>query len=88
MKVGADREIVAAYPYRNAAPTTVWASLIDGASQSICFAGYTNYFIWQEHPRLSERLKAKAESGCSVRFLMGDPDSDVTQKREEVEGFR
>ncbi|MFD3488502.1 hypothetical protein [Streptomyces sp. NPDC058665] len=86
MKTGPDREIVAAYPYRNACPTSVWARLIDGASTNITFAGYTNYFVWQEHPRLRERLTAKAASGCGVRFLVGDPDSEVTRRREAVEG--
>ncbi len=85
MKLGADREIVSAYPYRNACPTSVWAALIDGASERICFAGYTNYFVWQEHPRLGERLKRKGEDGCSVRFLVGDPDAEVTRRREEAE---
>ncbi|MEU6080016.1 hypothetical protein [Streptomyces sp. NPDC047108] len=86
VKVGADREIVSAYPYRNACPTSVWASLIDAASQSVTFAGYTNYFVWQEHPRLADRLKRKARDGCAVRFVVGDPESEVTRKREEVEG--
>ncbi|MFE4366704.1 DUF5919 domain-containing protein [Streptomyces sp. NPDC056835] len=86
VKVGPEREIVSAYPYRNACPTSVWARLIDDARTSIVFAGYTNYFIWQEHPRLSDRLKSKAASGCSVRFLVGDPDSEVTRRREEIEG--
>lgn len=86
MKTGPDREIVAAYPYRNACPTSVWARLIDGASTSITFAGYTNYFVWQEHPRLPARLSAKVASGCSVRFLVGDPDSEITRRREEIEG--
>jgi len=86
VKTGPDREIVAAYPYRNACPTSVWAHLIDGASQSITFAGYTNYFIWQEHPRLADRLRLKGEDGCSVRFIVGDPESEVTRRREEVEG--
>lgn len=85
MKTGPDREIVAAYPYRNACPTSVWARLIDGASTSITFAGYTNYFVWQEHPRLPARLSAKVASGCSVRFLVGDPDSEITRRREEIE---
>ncbi|MET9506932.1 hypothetical protein ABZX62_00340 [Streptomyces flavidovirens] len=85
VKTGPDREIVSAYPYRNACPTSVWAELIDGASQNICFAGYTNYFVWQEHPRLAERLKRKGEDGCTVRFVVGDPESEVTRRREEVE---
>lgn len=86
VKGGHDREIVAAYPYRNACPPTVWGQLIDQASEEIIFAGYTNYFIWQEQPRAAERLAAKAQAGCSVRFLVGDPGSEVTRRREEIEG--
>lgn len=85
VKIGPDREIVSAYPYRNACPTSVWSQLIDGASQNITFAGYTNYFIWQEQPRLADRLRRKAQDGCRVRFLVGDPESDVTRKREALE---
>lgn len=85
VKTGPEREIVAAYPYRNACPTSVWGTLIDSASASITFAGYTNYFLWQEQSRLADRLKAKAAAGCSVRFLLGDPDSSVTRRREEIE---
>ncbi|MEU8911859.1 hypothetical protein [Streptomyces nigrescens] len=86
VKTGHDREIIAAYPFRSAAPTSLWGSLIDGASQNLAFAGYTNYFLWQQHPRLGARLKAKADAGARIRFLVGDPESDVTRKREEVEG--
>lgn len=85
VKVGADREIVSAYPYRNACPTSVWSDLIDQASQNITFAGYTNYFIWQEQPRLADRLRRKARDGCRIRFLLGDPESEVTRQREEIE---
>lgn len=86
VKTGHDREIVAAWPFRSAAPTSLWASLIDGASQSLTFAGYTNYFLWQNHPRLGARLKAKAEQGARIRFLVGDPTSETTRRREETEG--
>lgn len=86
VKMGHDREIIAAYPFRSAAPSSLWASLIDGASQQLVFAGYTNYFLWQQHPRLGVRLKAKADAGTRIRFLIGDPDSEVTRKREEIEG--
>lgn len=86
MKTGPDREIVAAYPYRNACPTSVWSTLIDGARARLAFAGYTNYFLWQQHPRLADRLRAKAAAGCAVQFLLGDPESETTRKREDVEG--
>lgn len=85
VKLGADREIVSAYAYRNACPTSVWSALIDQATQSITFAGYTNYFIWQEQPRLADRLRRKAQDGCRIRFLVGDPDSEVTRQREQIE---
>lgn len=86
VKTGPEREIVDAYPYRNACPTSVWSRLIDSAVKDITFAGYTNYFLWQEQSRLADRLKTKASAGCTVRFLIGDPDSDVTRRREAVEG--
>lgn len=86
LKLGADRELVSAYPFRNLCPTSVWADLIEGARKRLVFAGYTNYFIWQNHPRLGARLKAKAEAGCQVRFILGDPDSETTRQREEREG--
>lgn len=82
---GPDREIVATYPYRNACPTAVWSRLFDGAKREITYAGYTNYFIWQEQPRMPERLAAKAAAGCAVRFLVGDPESEVTRRREQIE---
>ena len=30
-------------------------------------------------------LRRKAEQGCPVRFLVGDPESEVTRRREEIE---
>lgn len=45
VKTGPEREIVDAYPYRNACPTSVWSRLIDSAEKDITFAGYANYFL-------------------------------------------
>lgn len=85
VKTGPDREIVSVYPYRSACPKSVWRSLITDAKSTITLAGYTNYFLWLEHPNLAKVLKRKAEQGCRIRFLIGDPDSEVTQRREETE---
>ncbi|WP_230420936.1 hypothetical protein [Actinomadura soli] len=85
MKTGADREITAVYPYRSACPKSVWRRLIGEASKELTFAGYTNYFLWLEIPNLRTVLRRKAEGGCRVRFLVGDPGSDVTRHREELE---
>ncbi|WP_395110010.1 helix-turn-helix domain-containing protein [Actinomadura sp. SCN-SB] len=85
VKTGPDREIVATYPYRSACPRSVWRSLITDATRDMVFAGFTNYFLWLEIPNLRGVLRRKADRGCRVRFLVGDPDSEVTRRREEVE---
>ncbi|MFB9965006.1 hypothetical protein [Sinosporangium siamense] len=85
VKTGPDREVLAVYPYRSACPKSVWRSLITSARDEMVFAGYTNYFLWLEHPNLAKVLKTKAGQGCRIRFLLGDPDSDVRRRREEVE---
>lgn len=85
VKTGPDREVLAVYPYRSACPKSVWRNLITSATSEMTFAGYTNYFLWLEHPNLSKVLRRKAEQGCRIRFLIGDPDSEVTRRRESVE---
>ncbi|WP_370217225.1 DUF5919 domain-containing protein [Kitasatospora sp. GAS1066B] len=85
LKTGHDREVFAVYPYRSACPTSVWSQLIDDATSEIFLAGYTNYFVWLEQPALHQRLRRKAEAGCRVRFLLGDPQSATTRQREEIE---
>jgi hypothetical protein len=86
IKTGPDREIVAVYPFRSACPKSVWRQLITSSARELTFAGYTNYFLWLEQPNLRTVLRRKADGGCRVRFLVGDPDSEVTRHREEVEG--
>jgi transcriptional regulator with XRE-family HTH domain len=85
IKTRPDREIVAVYPRRSDCPKSVWRSLISAASSDITMAGYTNYFLWLELPNLRSVLRRKAENGCRVRFLIGDPDSETTRHREAVE---
>jgi len=86
IKTGPDREIVAAYTSRAAVPNALWRNLIANAEKTLVFAGYTSYFLWLEIPGLRGMLAQKVKAGCSVRFLLGDPDSDVTRQREDVEG--
>jgi hypothetical protein len=86
VKVGPDREIVSAYTSRAAVPKTVWRELIGAARKTIVCGGYTSYFVWLENPNLRSTLRDKAAAGCRVRFLLGDPDSEVTREREDIEG--
>ncbi|GAA3847841.1 DUF5919 domain-containing protein [Streptomyces sedi] len=85
VKTGSDREIVRSYPYRSACPSSVWGELTEGASQDITLAGFTNYFLWLDQPAYVDTLRRKAEGGCRVRFLLGDPEGEVTRQREAVE---
>lgn len=86
VKTGNDREIVHSYPYRSACPSQVWSDLFARTSKDLLLAGYTNYFFFTQLPNFTETLRRKAESGCRVRFLLGDPDGEVTRQREVVEG--
>jgi hypothetical protein len=85
VKTGPDREVAAVYPYRSACPASLWRLLITRAASEITLAGYTSYFLWIEQPNLGAALRRKAGQGCRIRFLIGDPDSEVTRRREEVE---
>lgn len=86
IKTGVDREVVGVYSRRADCPTSVWRKLIVGATDTLTFAGYTSYFLWLQHPNLSGVLRSKAQDGARVRFLLGDPDSEVTREREQREG--
>ncbi|WP_406267059.1 DUF5919 domain-containing protein [Nocardia sp. NBC_00881] len=85
LKTGPDREVIQVFPYRSAAPASLWRTLIAKAKRELMFAGYTNYFLWLEHANLSHLLRRKAANGCRIRFLIGDPDSAVTREREREE---
>lgn len=86
IKSGPDREVVSMYPYRSACPTSVWAELVEGADKELFFAGYTNYFLFTQMAAFDRTLREKASAGVRIRFLLGDPDGEVTRQREEIEG--
>ncbi|GAA4004261.1 hypothetical protein GCM10022384_58540 [Streptomyces marokkonensis] len=85
MKTGTDRELVHSYPYRSACPSTVWTELAESAEVDLFLAGYTNYFFWAQVPHFADTVRRKADAGCRVRFLLGDPNGEVTRQRETVE---
>lgn len=86
IKTGGDREIIHSYPYRSACPSTAWAELAQQSTGELFFAGYTNYFLWTQVPDFPGLLRKKVQQGCRVRFLLGDPEGEVTQQREAIEG--
>jgi len=85
VKTGPDREVLSTYPYRSACPASVWGQLIAGAKKDVFLAGYTNYFFWTQQPGFDRTLKELSARGVRVRFLMGDPEGEVTLARERIE---
>ncbi|MEU6044969.1 XRE family transcriptional regulator [Streptomyces griseus] len=85
IKTGGDREILHSYPYRSACPSTVWGELTEGSTEELFFSGYTNYFLWTQVPDFPGILRKKAREGCRIRFLLGDPNGEVTRQREVIE---
>lgn len=85
VKVGQDKELVHSYPYRSACPSTMWAKLVAETTTDMLLSGYTNYFFWTMIPDFAGIIRKKAESGCRVRFLVGDPDGEATRRREAIE---
>ncbi|WP_312638565.1 MULTISPECIES: XRE family transcriptional regulator [unclassified Streptomyces] len=85
IKTGGDREILHSYPYRSACPSTVWSELTQNSTEDLFFAGYTNYFLWTQLPDFLGTIRRKAQEGCRVRFLLGDPSGEVTRQREQIE---
>jgi hypothetical protein len=81
VKIGAEREVLGAYPHRSELPRAIWRDLIERAQRRVWCAGYTSYFLWTEVPDLVETLADKQD----VRFVLGDPDSPVTAQREAIE---
>lgn len=85
VKVGGDRELVMSYPYRSSAPSTIFGELVSKSRSDVILSGYTNYFFFTQVPDFPGILRRKSREGCRVRFLLGDPHSEVTRNREIVE---
>ena len=82
---GAAAELIDAFPYRADVDPAHWWSMITGARQQIDLLGFTLYFLPQQHPRLIEVLTEKAESGCHIRLVLADPDSQYVLLRDQEE---
>jgi len=85
IKIGSDRELVGMYARRSDLPRSLFRELIDKADRRLWFGGYTSYFVWLEVPNAPATLGAKAQNGGDVRFLLGDPGSEITMAREGIE---
>lgn len=82
---GAAAEVVEAFPYRADVDPAHWWSMITGARQQIDLLGFTLYFLPQQHPRLIEVLTKKAATGCHIRLVLADPESQYVRLRDMEE---
>jgi hypothetical protein len=78
-------EVVAAYPFRSDAPTSLWWNLITRATRQVDLLGYTLYFLSLQHPELVATLQDKCGSGMRVRAAIADPDSVHVAYRDREE---
>jgi lambda repressor-like predicted transcriptional regulator len=83
LKTGWDREVLAVYPSHSAVPASVWQSMVLNARRDIVFCDTVSYWYWFVVPDLSSILRERAEAGCRVRVIIGDPDDPAVRADEE-----
>lgn len=86
LKVGPDREIVSVYPSHSAVPSTVWQRLFAEAQQEIALCGTSPHWLWWYVPDLSRLLRDRAEAGCRVRVVIGQPGDPLVAADELATG--
>src|SRR6266508_458806 len=84
-ELGPKSEIVAAYGYRSELSPRRWWELFTRAAERVDLLGYTLYFLWEQHPRLTTLLVSKAAAGCAVRLIIADPDCQHVRMRDAEE---
>jgi transcriptional regulator with XRE-family HTH domain len=80
-------ELVALYGCRADAPSDLWWELFASAEAQIDVLVYAAVFLHEQHPSLNTLLAEKAASGCQIRVLIGDPDSENVTARGREERF-
>lgn len=84
---GAHPELVAVHPTRTEASFELWRAMFTRAEQEIGILVYAAVFMHEQWPDLNDVLRAKADAGCRVRVLLGDPDSPVIGGRGAEEKY-
>lgn len=84
IKTGPDREVVAVYPTRFSIPTDVYRRMFTAARTEIALCATSYYGLFNRLPDLSDILRDRAEAGCRVRVIVGDPTSPVIQRANDI----
>jgi hypothetical protein len=80
-------DLVALYSSRADAPLGIWRTLFEQAEHEIGVLVYAAVFLHELWSDFSSLLQQKAESGCRVRVLLGDPACDAVARRGEEEKY-
>lgn len=84
---GAHPELVAVHPTRADAPFDLWRALFEKAEREIGLLVYAAAFLHEQWPAFTDVLHAKADAGCRIRVLLGDPDDPAISERGREERY-
>jgi hypothetical protein len=80
-------ELVALYEQRADVPVSAFVEVLGSARERLDVLVYAAVFLHEAYPRLNDRLRQQAESGCRIRITLGDAHSDTVQQRGREEQF-
>ena len=81
-----ESEIINVYAHRWAVPSDLWRNFFGDADREIAVLVYSGLFL-PEDAGILRVFRKKAESGVTVRVLLGDPDSEQVADRGTDEGI-
>lgn len=81
-----ESEIVNIYPHRWTVPSDLWRDFFKNADRDIGVLVYSGLFL-AENAGVQRAFRKKAESGATVRILLGDPSSANVAQRGADEGI-
>jgi Domain of unknown function (DUF5919) len=84
---GMPADLIAIYASRADAPLEIWRTLFERAERDIGILVYAAVFLHELWPDFNQMLRVKAESGCHVRIMLGDPGSDAVAGRGREEKY-
>ena len=84
---GLHPELVAIYAARADAPLEAWQTMFEQAERDIGILVYAAVFLHELWPGFNDMLRGKAEAGCRVRVMLGDPDSEEVIRRGRDEQY-
>jgi hypothetical protein len=84
---GMQADLVAIYASRADAPLEMWRALFEQAERDIGILVYAAVFLHELWPNFNRLLRARAEAGCRVRIMLGDPGSDAVAERGREEKY-